>query len=213
MDLLQFLDGRLRFIVYFYDKAIAPFKDVIDKIANEEPPYDVDPQTGKRNRYAFQSEFSEADAGCDLVGSACLSYAQMVLHRFLERWAVNLGGKDYLKKVATSVKGSWLDKYRTFSLNVLHVDWAKSGVDLVYLEQIVLTRNDFHHPDNTLMTSFFFQSEHHAQKYPDPKFRHPLWDSDATLIRPRLMVTRENLIEAVQAIRILCEFLYHARSR
>ena len=211
VDLLRFLDQRLRFVIYFYDTAMAPFEDLIDKICREDPPYDVDPKTGKRDPSAFQFEFSEADDRRDLVGSASLSYLEVVLHRFLERWVLDLGGQYYLKKVTASAKGNWLERYRVFCLNVLQVDWAKSGVDLRLLEQIVLARNDFHHADNTLMTSFFFQSEYHAQKYPDSVFRHQLWNPDSKL-RPRLMVTRDKLVEAVHSVRTLCEFLYHARS-
>jgi hypothetical protein len=73
------------------------------------------------------------------------------------------------------------------------------------LEEIVLTRNDFQH-NADLLSPYTFQDEKHKEKYPNSSFRHPTWS--ALLLRnSRLHVNRGQLVAAVEAVRILANYL------
>jgi hypothetical protein len=64
---------------------------------------------------------------------------------------------------------------------------ATSGVDLDFLEQTVMTRNDFAH-NIDLLSAYVYPDAKHGEKHPASAFRDPAWGPDV----PRITVTEES---------------------
>jgi hypothetical protein len=210
MDLLHFLRERVRFVRYLYEATIPAFAETKRKIEAGEEPF-VDRRCCEdADEPAFLAEWKDADLAIDVIGMTCLSMLQTAFRSFLKEYIKQVGGQKLLEGVSRIRKGSWFAKYRAFFKEELGVDWAASGVDLGFLEQMILTRNDFHH-NADIFSGYVFQTKDHAEKYPDTAFRDSRWPSDSWLLRARLRVDRPRFEAAIEALEKLCEYLESLR--
>jgi hypothetical protein len=86
MDLLYFLDDKLRFIERHYDKAVEPFATIKRKIEAGEAPYELDAtdHNSGEDEPPFTAEWIEADESENIVGYSCLGLDYFVCdHAFL----------------------------------------------------------------------------------------------------------------------------------
>jgi hypothetical protein len=166
-ELLDLLHTRLDFVQYFYATGVKPFAEIKRKIeASEEPYVDWRDPEWADDEPAFLREHENADIGAELVGVSVLAFIQAVFHAYLERMVVELGGEQLLHRVSQMGKGSSFQNYRELFLQC-NIDWAGSGVDLDFLEQSILTRNDFMH-NVDLLSAYVYQGGSHYRKHPLP---------------------------------------------
>src|SRR5208337_2606681 len=180
MDILWFLQRRLRFISDLYDTAIAPFQETMRKIeAGEEPFIDGrDPEYASEP--AFLNEYLEAHDSVEVLGQWCLCMVHASLKAFLEEYVAEMA-RDYrssLHDLSTRLgakKGkSGFERYRLLFLEDLYIDWAKGPVKLAELEQINLTRDDLiHNVDVT--TNAVYKNDKHAERHPEGLFTDEMW--------------------------------------
>jgi len=193
IELLDLLTQHLEFAKYFYATSVQPFNEIKRKIeAGEEPYIDLrDPEW--IDEPAFLREFEDADLAAELVGVSAMAFVQSVFHAYLRRMVGALG-QGALEQVSKMRKGSQLQNYRELFLQY-DIDWAASGVDLDFLEQSVMTRNDFAH-NIDLLSAYVYPDAKHGEKYPASAFRDPAWGPDI----PRITVTDQTLGAAIESV-------------
>lgn len=149
---------------------------------------------------AFLREFEQADIAAELVGLSALAFVQSIFHAYLERAVRELGGKELLERLSQMKKGSWFQNYREL-FRQCNIDWSDSGVDLDFLEQAVLTRNDFMH-NVDLLSAYIFQGGKHLEKYPTSVFREEAWaDLD------RITVKESTLHATIDTVLALAKYI------
>lgn len=205
MDLLSFLDERLKFINYFYGSTVSIFQETMRKIEVGEPPYEDKRNPEDYDEPAFLTEWQDADAAANITGASCLQLLQSTFHSFLKEYLKQIGQKHLIPQVGEMKQKSWFRNYHALFLEVLGIDWSKSGADIGLLEQLILTRDEFTH-NLDFLSLFVFQSSSHASKYPDSAFADPKWPA-AIFRETRLVVTQEVLEKATAALRSLCAYL------
>lgn len=211
VDLLRFLDDRLKFVSYLYDSTVPPFQEIKRKIEEHEDPYDSyrHPED-EDDEPPFQEEWERADLAIDVIGMSCLGLVENALHLYLTQFVKEVGGKELLNRVCQMKQKGWFAKFRALFATDPDYDWATSGADIDLLEQINLTRNDFqHNGDPLLLLPCTYQDKKHAERFPNSAFRHSTWPP--SLFRnARLVVTRDKLEASMRAVRILAEHLIKA---
>jgi hypothetical protein len=209
MDLLHFLNDRLKFALYLYDSTVPAFEETKRKIEADEPPYES-LQYPEDDEQPFQDDWERADLAVDVIGMSCLGLVKIALHTFLKDFVRRTLGKDDLAQVSKFKKGNWLANFRALFATSPDFDWEQSGADLDFLEEIVLTRNDFEH-DADLIAQITYQDDSYAKKFPESRFRHPSWPKPF-LRNHRLTVTRERLAQSVDNVRRLAEHIVSAKN-
>lgn len=194
-----------------YKSVVPQFEEIKRKIDVGEEPY-VDRRYGEEpDEPAFLDEYQDADLAADVIGMTCLSMLQATFQSFLREYVKEVGGGDLLGRVRSMKQGSWFADYRAFFESVLGIDWAASGVDIGFLEHIILTRNDYQH-NMEIFSGYVYQTEHHANKYPKGAFRDARWP--VSIFMPaRLIVQPEKLEASIEAVDKLCEFLEDTRRK
>ncbi len=206
MDLSYFLEKRLSLIMHFYEQSVAGFERTKLLIESGEEPFVDRRDPEYADGHAFQDEWDLADAAQMMVGAAALDYLQATLHYFLAAFLEATHKSDALTKYR---KGGWYMRYRECFAAEFGIDWAASGADLEFIEQVILTRNDFAH-GSELFTFYAFQDEKHAEKHPDSVFVDPRWKG-LRVFRGKLTVSNESLQEAIEHVRRLCNYLEEVR--
>jgi hypothetical protein len=209
MDLLYFVDERLKFIGYFYESTVAVFQETMRRIEAGEPPY-VDTRNPEyADEPAFLEEWENADAAVNIAGATCLELLQSTLRSYLHEYMTEIGQTHLRAHLREMKKKSWLGNYRALFLKVLEIDWSASGEDIDLLEQVILTRNDFTH--NLQFTHLkAYQTPAHSEKYPNSAFADLRWRTLMFRWAP-LIVTKETLERATTTLRQLCEYLERER--
>jgi hypothetical protein len=208
VDLLYFVDERLGFIRYFYDTAARVFEETKRKIEEGEEPYEPGYAGGCEDEPPFLEEWENADAAGNITGATCLDLLQSSFHSFLHQYMREIGGTHLIPRLREMKKGSWFGNYRELFLQLLDIDWDKSGADVGFLEQVILTRNDFSH-NLELGAVSAYQTDEHAKKYPESAFSDPRWRR--LLLRTPLIVRREQVDRAISVVHQICEYLEHER--
>lgn len=205
MELVHFLNQRLKFVEYFHESTTASFEEVKSKIEAGESPYvdTCDPEDA--DEPAFLEKWERADA----AGAACLDLLQSTFHEFLDEYMNLIGSKSIIPHLNEMGKKSWFGNYRAFFDKYLQIDWAASGADLDLLEQVILTRNDFTH-NIDLFSLGALQTPFHSDKYPDSAFAGQRLKT-LFVQRMWLIVPGETLQRANGTLRTLCEYLDHER--
>jgi hypothetical protein len=215
MDILAGLKDKLRFIERFYDSASRQFVEVKRKIDVSEEPfdsssYDPDTVTGEPS---FLDEWLEADESLNLVGQAALTLVQNSLKEYIDGFMLD---STPIKEVKLR-KGNWFQARKSFFLQAYAIDWDKSPIPVVELEEINLARNDIQHTDK-LFGIFGLtrrQNEEHRTRFPRGLFVHEIdrqlaaESADASL--GRIYVTKEKLREAIRRVERFCEYLEENR--
>jgi hypothetical protein len=211
MDLLYFVDERLKFIRYFYESTVAVFQERIRKIEAGEPPYVDTRDPEYADEPAFLEEWQNADAAVNIAGATCLELLQSTFHSYLDEYMREIGQVHLRAQLREMKKKSWFGNYRALFVEVLAIDWNASGADIDLLEQVILARNDFTH--NLEFTHLkAYQTPAHSEKYPNSAFADPRW---RTLMfkGPPLVVTEETLERATTTLHQLCEYLERERGK
>ena len=209
MDLLYFVDERLGFIRYFYEKAAGVFDEMKRKIEDHEEPFD-DPGFGSEynDEPPYLEEWENADAAANITGATALDLLQSTFHSFLHEYMREIGGSHLIPRLREMKKGSWFGNYRELFRQVLNIEWEKSGADIQFLEQVILTRNDFSH--NVRLGNLTpYQTDEHSKKYPQSAFADPRWKR--LFPRTPLLVPKEKVNQAIEVVHRLCEYLEEQR--
>ena len=138
-DLSWFPSTKLNFIGSLYVKSTEPFDTTIQKISENEAPfdeYDGDPECAED---PFQDEWFDAYYSIETLGSCCLCLVHDTLKQFLEELITSTGRK------LPAAKGSWIPRYREFFLSEYKIDWNAAPLDMSIMEQIALARNGLQH--------------------------------------------------------------------
>jgi hypothetical protein len=183
VDLLYFVRLRLQFAEHFYESCAPVFIERIRKIEAGEEPYIDHRDPEYADEPAFLAEWMEAEASLEFVGVSALGFIEAVLHEYLKERTSNAAAGLVAQHRRND---GWFHQYRRF-FDAAGLDWKRSGADLDFLEQAVLTRNDFTHNPG-LLSYCTYQTEHHAKKHPATAFRHPDF-----ALESRLTVTKDML--------------------
>ena len=212
MDVLALLEGKLNFVLKFYETASEPFHVVMRKIELHEKPYDdFDPEHGEP---PFLSEWLYNSEAVNLLGKACLCLVQQAFKDYLDGFIDRSYGYGLIEKPNknSKMKGkSWFEKYRNFFQEVYFIDWGKATVDVSFIEDINLVRNAIQH-NGTVYDLSHQQTEDHFRRFPNSPFVNELdkllFESEPEVGAPyRITVTLDNLSEAIQSIYDFCCFL------
>src|SRR5476649_819542 len=95
-------------------------------------------------------------------------------HSFLHRYMREIGGAHLIPHLREMKRGSWFGNYRELFRRLLDIEWEKSGANIQFLEQVILTRNDFSH-NLELGSLTAYQTDEHSKKYPESAFADPRW--------------------------------------
>ncbi len=206
MNLEYFVDRRLSFVQYFYDNAVAVFHETKRQIESGEPPYVDKRDPESADEPAFLEEWVNAGSAANIVGAACLQLLHSTLQSFLDEYMKQIGCYDTTQLLKSmKVKGPF-QKYRALFSDKFGIDWANSGADINLLEQVVFARNDFTH--NLDLTSLeASQTPHHWKRHPDSAFTDPAWRELVPSTGAPLVVTRDKLADAINALGALCKYL------
>ncbi len=215
MDLLHFLNRRLEFINHFYTEAIRPFEQTKRLIENGQGPY-VDRRNPEHTdgEPAFLSEWLDTNDAISVIGHWCLCMVQASLHAFMneltEPTAAIWWDSELLKRELAQIREpNWFDRYTRLFREVLGVDWSRSPVPLLDLEQLNLTRNDLNH-NIDLMSFVVERTEKHASRFPVGLFTDEFWHQ---LGMEKVDVDKVKLEKAADMVRQFCAWLDEIRLR
>jgi hypothetical protein len=205
---MYFVDERLNLALYTFELGTLPFEEVSRKIEASELPYDHPTGRDDSEDDAYQEAFENTNVAIQVIGMSCVELVQTALQVFLKEFVERSFGRQLLGRVS-QIKHGWFLHFKALFAAIPGYDWANSGADLYVIEQLCLTRNDFHHSVN-LVTRYPYQSKKHADKYPDSLFLDPAF-CGAFMHGPPLLVTRETLQSSINEVRKLCEYIVNAR--
>lgn len=208
--LLPPLLDKLNFIRRFYDLASEPFIETKRKIDQHEAPFDVfDMEDGEP---PFLAEWQDADESVNILGKSCLCLLQNAFVNCLKGFYDHYAPLDETVTWETvrSIR-SWFEKYRRLFLGRYGIDWAASGTDLDFIQQINFARNDIQHR-GTFYDLEHRQNEEYFNRFPASIFANELerelYPATGEAAQPyRITVSRDNLFAAIQAIEDFCTYL------
>lgn len=129
-------------------------------------------------------------------------------HSFLHQYMREIGGAHLIPHPREMKRGSWFGNYRELFRRLLDIEWEKSGADIQFLEQVILTRNDFSH-NLELGSLTAYQTDEHSKKYPESAFADPRWKR--LFARKPLIVPKDRVDQAIEVVHRLCEYLEELR--
>lgn len=207
MDHVYLLNDRLKFVVYFYDISVLPFREIMRKIEAYEPPYECPPDYID-DAPPFLEEHMDAHRAINFIGITSVGMIVSLLKTFLDEFREYHWSNELKKGIP-----GWYGKYKDF-FDDDDYRWELSGADLGFIQQMILLRNDDQHA-RPLFTEYLQQGDHHRNEFPDSAFL------DGHMRDLGIMeVTRENLLRGQEEVRKLCTFLqetcdrlFYARAR
>lgn len=219
MDVLYFLKERTRFIRRFYEVADGAFAEIKRKIRDEESPFDVCPPgfSPEDGEPPFLEEYMDADASEEFVGQSSVSFVAASLKLFFDEMRHDLdrflGGRVPEFDLGCAKKHGFLAANRKWFAEV-GIPLEQSGADLAIVEEVILTRNAFQHPDSIGSMTLYLRGQQ-VRRRPFPWFVHPLEErgvapenmEDLERFSWMLSITREKFLDAVDQVDLLCEFV------
>jgi hypothetical protein len=215
MDLLYFLDARLRFIEQLYDSAVRPFEETQRMIREQEPPYvDRRDPEGGYDEPPFLREYQEASDSVLVLGHWCLCMVQATLQAYLRecvgtRGSVGWNANRLQQELAKKKGGNWFGRYRLLFLEDLGIDWNEGPIALADLEQLNLTRDDLIH-NMEMFSANVERCGDHVERFPKGLFADDLWMG---LGLDRVNVDKAGLQLATRLVRDFCAWLDGIRCR
>lgn len=215
MEVLWFLKQRTQFIRRHYQTAAFPFREIIQKIEAEEPPYE--PPYSEDGEPAFLTEWIEANTSLEILGAACVSMLSEALKLYFHTWEreLRIECQKHLPDEFSRKKGKgFVNGYKVCFGHVLKTDWSDCPADFSLIEQIVLARNDAqHHQEITDLR--LRHGGKLRQQHPRPFFlsehEHHLIESEDYVEYPwsnlPLVVSEEALFEAIRHVEMLAEWV------
>ncbi|XOK13273.1 hypothetical protein ACI6PO_15670 [Agrobacterium tumefaciens] len=215
MEALFFLKQRTAFIRRYYGVASAPFRETICKIDAEEPPFE--PAYSEDGEPAFLEEWIDANTSLEVLGATCVSMLSDALKLYFITWEKELGltcQKQFPEQFSAKKGNGFVAGYKACLGHLLKTDWADCPADFAVIEQIVLARNSAQRAKEITDLQITHDSSVRG-KHPKPFF---LNDYEKRLIEtdqfpehpwfnPKLVVTQENLFEALRQVDLLCEYM------
>ena len=222
MDLVFFLEERLKFTEYFYENARKPFCEIMLAIEEERPPFP--PKYDESGEPPYLSEWIDARDGSDSVGLAALSMIVSSLKLFLDKWLrLQLDFKPDEEYRRDCKKHGWLKAlYRVLEDTGICVKECPASLELI--EQAILARNRIQHPDSLPLLQPK-HSESDLRKYPSPYFVDPddplidLFDSGLNSgselswwLLPKVSIDQDKFQELVAEVKEFAQWLERAYS-
>jgi hypothetical protein len=213
MDIRFFFEQRLGFIKQLYLNGSAPFEERKRRIENEEEPFI--PPYSEDGEPPFISEWLEADASIQVLGSSCLSMLSAALHLYLTEWQKLLGDAPGPPLKSIFRKKGWPNGYKAFyeAHGSERFDTGPFNFDLIV--ELVLARNSIQHPDSLIFDTYRYTGEDLA-KMPSPFFisdREKEISEELTeegrswLMRPHIHIDTEKFHHALTQISSFIEWL------
>jgi len=196
MDYASFLADRLRFITYFYDQSIQPFKEIMRKIDAQEEPDEM-PAYYEEEEPPYLTEYLEAHEAASLLGVTCLTIVVGCFHTFLAHFIKG----NFVRAKLPKVEGGWFERYRAL-FHDSPFCWDNSGADINLLSEAVFLRNDDNH-FREIYSSYLRQSKDYKKAFTKSGFL----DGSAMGHLGIMTVTREKLISIIEEANKLAEFL------
>lgn len=220
MDIQYFLEERTEFIRYFYQTASQSFVEIHRKIEALEAPFD-NPHYDESGEPPFLEEYSDAADGLNMLGRTAISMLKQAMQDYFNEWETRLNVRRNPEAKAAFKNRGMFNGYRCIFESVLKNGWSDSGADLVLLEQVVLARNAEQH--ETRITSRHagytaedlkrFGEKLHFVSDLERKYREKREAGEEGFEEPypfwlgRIEVTKEDLVNATNALEILVAFL------
>jgi hypothetical protein len=187
MDVGYFLRERITFIRRFYETAAKPFEDIKRKIEAGEEPYE--PPYSEDGEPPFLTEWQEADECLQVLAHACISMVSAALKLYFKAWERELGRP---LDEASKREDGLINRYRVYFERNFGIRFSEGPSDLPLLEEIVLARNRFQHPDD-LVSVVPTYSESDVEKLPRIFFMHEterrLFVEDGVAFAPWMLPT------------------------
>lgn len=212
MDVSFFLRERLQFIRQFYFNSVGSFQTTKQKIENEEepfvPPYNEDGDP------PFELEWQEAEDSLQVLGITCVSMLSNSLKLYFTT-VDQLYRFQPLPAFRAEFKKGFIRGYAAFYKAELAIDYEKAPCDLARLEEIVLVRNAFEHPEaihshrlshpsaGKDSTSKFFCREEEMKAWDQMEDKETAWLS----LPPAVHVDAARLTEALDLADQFCTWL------
>jgi hypothetical protein len=196
--------GKLDFIRCFYSIASEPFVTTMYKIEKHEEPYHQ--FNTEEEEPPFLVEWLDADESLNILGKSCLCLLQNAFKNYLDGFVENYTyglSKEVMGRSPSNSKGkNWFEKYRNYFLHVYGIDWTKSSVDILFLEEVNFVRNDIQHG------GMFYSLEHRQNAEYFKRFPASIFAEEWVTGGPgRVVVSKDNLFIAIQAIEDFCSYL------
>jgi hypothetical protein len=166
VDHFGFLRDNLLFLRWFYEQSTKSFSEIKRRIEAYEEPYvpradydDAEPP--------FLSEWLEANDAIKLQGQVCLSLLQRSFREYLDS-TVKLHPQSQPER-----KGNWFDNYKRWFLHEAGIDWERSPVAPVRIEELTIARNCVEHGSGSIYDAgrlVKHQSENYHERFPDAVF-------------------------------------------
>lgn len=213
MDISYFFLERSRFIKYFYETAAGSFRDTLQQIKAQEPPYD-DPPFCDSGEPSYLEEWTQADEALEILGLCCISMLSSSLKLYFMSWEEKLPGQWDYEERKRAFKNGYLQGYRILFEHILDQPWSDSPVDIQLLEQVILARNREQHPED-ITTMRVQHTYNDIRKFTRPffldefdriRFDHGDFDKWRWM-RPRVHVSREGIDAAILEAEKLVEWL------
>lgn len=204
MDLLHFLEERLKFIEQLYESAVAPFEETKRKIDEGESPYIDRRDPEYASEPAYLAEWEQAGDSVTVIGHWCLCMVQASLQAYL-REMIGPGGSLWWKarvlldRFRKKPGRNWFERYRLLFLDDLGIDWNNGPVSISELEQLNLTRDDLLH-NMDIFSVTVERTGQHIERFPTGLFTDELWSE-------RVKIDREKLRLAILLVREFCAWL------
>jgi hypothetical protein len=157
MNVFGFLKLRLEFIMQLHERSCAPFVQIKQQIEDEVPPYD--PPYSEDGEPPYLAEWLEADESLQVLGYSCITMLAASLQLFFKTWETELRKPAMPQYKTVFTKKGWLNGYRQYFSDTLGIDFAKSPIPLIRLEEIVRARNVVQHPNNIASNKVSFTDD------------------------------------------------------
>lgn len=221
-DFSEELKSRFVFIRQYFNAVVSPLEERKRLIEGNHAPYIDNRNPEDYDGPAYELEWAEADEFEKTSGFLCLvllnkameNYIRLFLMRELKLRTIG----ELSKRMKGVPKGSCVMRF----LNVLEAEpsnpfsWDKSPIPRFDIEDITLTRNRFVH-DMQLDERSVAQNLHHFNSHPRSAFADMWWvgsyeDEEFQNNPQRLVVTRTNLLPAIDTVGAFCDYVESCRT-
>lgn len=206
MDYLALLNDNLKFLRWFYEQSVMPFREIKRKIEGQEDPYI--PAGYECDEPPFLSEWQEADEALKLQGQVCLSLLQRSFREYLDSTV------QRHPKAQPARKGNWFANYKKWFLEEAAIDWDKSPVPLSRIEELTIARNCVEHGSGSVNDAHRLvkeQAENYHERFPDAmfasEFERTLWKEMEYPQPVAIELTQEKLDNAIENILAFAKFI------
>lgn len=213
MDIQFFLNQRLDFIRQLFANGAAPFEERKRLIEAEEAPYE--PPYSEDGEPAFLTEWLEADASIQVLGSSCISMISASLQVYLKEWQRRLGAAPGPSLDKVFRKQGWPNGYKAFYQAHGSESFDNGPFDFSLIVELVLARNSIQHPDSLVFDTPRYTDEDLA-KMPSPFFvsdrekdvlAEISEEGRGWLCRPNIHITTDKFTHALAEVRAFVEWL------